>query len=162
MIHYKDQCYVCFDSIAAPDLTPIEMECRCQLKLHYECLKRYIKNGLGKKGTRVRLKELSCLMCKQAMRHKAAKKEVANIQILRDKLEKVALDQLKADNKLNDAVVINKDGEFYNNPSWYAMKIYAFYLCYQCKEPYFYGPNECAENGADNVRAGQFLCIPCF
>eukprot|EP01083_Nonionella_stella_P223990 797692_1 len=161
---YQEQCYVCFypilDNPALQEATPIQLEC-CELNLHFECLKEWIQRGFGKKGTRITLTQLSCLMCKQPMRHKAANELFQETRVLYDKVQRVALEQLRTENKLNDPAVTSKDGEYYNDPTAYAMKLYAIWLCYDCGKPYYYGPNACG-NEAHNVREDQFVCMACY
>jgi len=73
----------------------------------------------------------------------------------------VALKQLQDDGKMNDAAVTNETGEFYNKPAMYAMKLYAFFLCFQCKEPFFFGANECGDEAQQHLNAATRVCLVC-
>eukprot|EP01084_Bolivina_argentea_P167346 290456_1 len=101
-------------------------------------------------------------MCRHPMKHKAASELFGETQILYDKVKKVALYQLEADKRSNDAQVKNRNGEFYGNPAAYAMKLYAFFLCYECKNPYFYGAKQCGDNMEEmNDNLTQRKCEKC-
>eukprot|EP01083_Nonionella_stella_P073155 197581_1 len=159
MIAYEDQCLLCLMPIT--DGTPIKLEC-CGVSIHYDCLKQYIQSGFGNNGDRITLQQLSCLLCRHPMRHKAANDLFKETQILYDKVSAVALKQLRRDNKMKDAQVRNPNGAYYNNPAAYAMKLYAFFLCFKCKEPYFFGTNQCGDEEAENnVNKKDRLCSKC-
>jgi len=158
MTQYEDQCLVCYTAIT--DVTPIQLEC-CGASLHYECLKEYIKSGFGNNGDRITLQQLSCMLCRQPMKNKAASQLFKPTQRLYDKVKKVALQQLREEGKQNDAAVTNPNGEFYNKPEMYAMKLFAFFLCFKCKEPYFYGENQCGDEAQQHTNAASRLCPVC-
>ena len=143
IIYFEDICYICYNPISQS--TPIELEC-CGLKMHYKCLKDYIESVVNNKGGRITLNQLSCLLCKNPMKHKSANNLLIETNNLYENLKEISLEQLRKDEKLHDPAVLDKDGEFYNNPSEYAMKIYAFYLCYDCNKPYYFGTNQCADD----------------
>ena len=147
MTKYEDKCLICYEDITSE--TPITLEC-CGISLHYECLKGYIQSGFGNNGTRITLKQLSCLLCRNPMKHKAASDLFKDTQALYDKVSKIALKTLKDEGKFNDGAVQNRNGEYYNNPAGYAMKLYAFFLCYNCKEPYYFGSNQCGDDETEN------------
>lgn len=62
--------------------------------------------------------------------------------------ERLKFEECEKDDKL-----VNKDSPYFNKPSEYAMAIYAYFLCFKCKNPYFGGRKNCAEvmNNAQNV-----------
>ena len=98
------------------------------------------------------------------MKHKSAKELFRDTQELYNKVEKIAIKQLKIDGKLNDPAITNSKSEFYMDPQAFAMKEYAFFLCFNCKEPYFYGANECGDNeeklNENNIESR--LCSKCY
>eukprot|EP01084_Bolivina_argentea_P270172 459346_1 len=155
---YQKQCLICLDLISI--VTPIELEC-CKLKLHYECLLGWIKDGFPGKGRRIVVKKLRCLMCKQQMMHQAANNLFKQTQKLYNKVEQLALQQVKAHNKMNDDAIINKNSEFYNNPIGYGIKLYSFFICYKCEKPHYYGPNRCGDDAENNVPPEQIECEKC-
>ena len=158
---YEDICYICYCSIT--ESTPIKLEC-CGISLHYECLKEYIKSGISKKGEKITLQQLSCLLCKNEMKHERAKEIFKPINELSKKIKKIALDQLEIDKRTNDDEVENKDGEFYNKPDEYAMKLYSIYICYDCNKPYFGGENECNvddQEEENKIDPSERLCLKC-
>eukprot|EP01083_Nonionella_stella_P128419 389155_1 len=152
MLQYEDQCLWCRMPIT--EALPIQLEC-CGVSIHYDCLKQYIQNGFGNNGDRITLQQLSCLLCRHPMKHKAANDLFRETQILYDKVSAVAVEQLRQDNKMNDPQVRN-------DPAVYAMTLYAFFLCFQCKEPYFFGTNRCGdEESENNVNKNDRLCPRC-
>ena len=142
LIQYKDKCLFCFDKLLSQ--TPITLNC-CSLSIHYNCLKKYITDMVIM-DTRITLQQLSCPLCRHPMKHKSATELFKDTQILYNKVEKIAINQLKIDGKLNDIAIRNNSSEFYMNPVGFAMKQYAFFLCYKCKQPYFFGDNNCGDN----------------
>ena len=145
MSQYEDKCLFCLNNLLSKSETPIKVEC-CSLSMHYECLKKYIKSGFGNNGTRITLQQLSCPLCRYPMKNEKANDLFKETEILYDKVKEIAMQQLESDGKLNDPEVTNKNGAFYNNREGYAMKLYAFFLCYKCKEPYCFGSNNCGDN----------------
>lgn len=63
-----------------------------------------------------------------------------------------------------DADLVNPESEFYNKPEQYALKVFDFYVCFQCQRPYYGGKHECAQ-GVE-VFESEFLyflsCFSCF
>ena len=41
------------------------------------------------------------------------------------------------------------------------MKLYAFFLCFDCKEPYFYGEKQCGDNAEEHISAESRICQKC-
>ena len=113
MLQYKDKCLFCFDKLLSD--TPITLNC-CSLSIHYNCLEKYISSGFGNNGTRITLQQLSCPLYRHPMKHKSAKELFKDTQILYNKVQKIAINQLKVDGKLNDIAITNDSSEFYMNP----------------------------------------------
>eukprot|EP01083_Nonionella_stella_P310494 1103256_1 len=161
MKEYASQCMICREAISAE--TPIQLEC-CGLNLHYNCLEEYIENTfLRNNGRKVTLKQLSCLICRQRMRNKQIATLFEPINALYDKVREIALARLRYDRRdTDDAIVI--DGE---HPADYAIKLYAVFVCFSCKNPYFGGMNNCQMDFAeddddDNDFAEERLCNRCL
>eukprot|EP01083_Nonionella_stella_P317630 1157632_1 len=152
-LYYADQCYICFDWIGA--MTPIELEC-CGLKLHYECLVEYVESKfLRNDGRRITLKQLSCLMCKRQMIHKSAAQLFAPIDELYEKVKRLVLNRLELDDKMND-------DEAMEDPLAYAIKLYSCFICFECKNPYYGGLNDCGGGFLeDKIDPKERLCSAC-
>ena len=57
----------------------------------------------------------------------------------------MSLDRLKFEECLKDEKLTDPGSPYYNKPSEYAMAIYAYFLCFKCKKPYFGGRKNCAD-----------------
>merc|ERR1712113_188179 len=110
------------------------------------CLKEFIQAKFKNHGHKISLQQLSCMICQRQMKHKSAIELFKPINKLYDKVKQCGLNRLKLDKMENDIAITEEKSEYYNNPEKYAMKLYAFFICYKCKEPYFGGANECEEN----------------
>ena len=70
-------------------------------------------------------------------------------------LKEKGLKRLKYEGRDKDDAVIKPDGKYYNDPINYAQHIYAYFMCFECKNPYFGGMKACEEAGRDQQDNGQ-------
>jgi hypothetical protein len=77
------------------------------------------------------------------MDHPALKDLLAPVLELEQGIQTKALQRLNYEGKQRDSEVTTQGGSYYNNPLGYAMKIYLFFMCFQCKKPYFAGGYQC-------------------
>lgn len=68
----------------------------------------------------------------------------------------------KSDPKLKD-----KNSPYFGKPKEYAMIIYAYFLCFKCKKPYFGGRKDCvaamneANAGGGSFKPEELICANC-
>lgn len=64
-------------------------------------------------------------------------------EILFEDIKKKSLERLKFEERLKDEKLVDPKSQFHNRPLEYAMAIYAYFLCFKCKKPYFGGLKDC-------------------
>ena len=134
----------------------------CGHIFHAECVKNKIKAGSN--STRIVFGYLECPLCKQHMRHPSLQRELQPHLELYEKVKAKAMQRLEFE-KLQEDPMIKAGGKFAGDPLGFAMKKFAYYKCYKCKEPYFGGHRACealAEEGfnAEN-KEEELVCPPC-
>ena len=153
------KCSICLERVDEKQL--IELEC-CGLALHHECFKDLIKSKAIKPGNKISLQSLSCINCRNRMKHKASNDLLSPVNALHDKLSDIAVKQLSYNNRVNDKELIEEKGEFYGNPEGYSMKLYSFHICYKCKQPYCSGDKSCIEEMKEtDVNTEHYVCVSC-
>ena len=133
----------------------------CGHIFHAECVKNKIKAGSN--STRIVFGYLECPLCKQHMRHPSLQRELQPHLELYEKVKAKAMQRLEFE-KLQEDPMIKAGGKFAGDPLGFAMKKFAYYKCYKCKEPYFGGHRACealAEEGfnAEN-KEEELVCPP--
>jgi hypothetical protein len=58
-------------------------------------------------------------------------------------LKNKSFERLKFEERMKDEKLVNPSSNFYNKPYEYGIAIYAYYLCFKCKKPYFGGHKDC-------------------
>lgn len=66
---------------------------------------------------------------------------------LRAVLRGKALMRLKYEGKDKAPELSNPDSRWYNDPEGYAEDLFAYYMCFKCKKPYYGGERVCGEAG---------------
>jgi hypothetical protein len=68
--------------------------------------------------------------------------------------------RLKYEGKDRDPAVISPNGRYYNKMVDFAMHLFLFFMCYQCKKPYFAGGYQCQEANAP-FDPKELICPAC-
>jgi E3 ubiquitin-protein ligase MYCBP2 len=98
-----------------------------------------------------------CPTCKLGMEHPALAAQLAPILELERGIQTKALQRLKYESKDKDTEVTAPGGDYYQKPLEYAMKIYLFFMCFQCKKAYFAGGYQCQE-ASDAFDPKELIC----
>jgi hypothetical protein len=108
-----------------------------------------VRNKLDAKwpGARIMFDFRCCPVCKQALEHPALKDILAPVLELENGINSKALQRLKFEGRDKDAEVAQPSGSYYGKPLEYAMKSFLFFMCFQCKRPYFAGGYQCQVSG---------------
>jgi E3 ubiquitin-protein ligase MYCBP2 len=69
------------------------------------------------------------------------------------KIAKMALERLKFEGLDKDKKLTEPNSKWYKNELQYALNRITYYMCYECKEPYFAGLRECGDG--PNVNAND-------
>ena len=65
---------------------------------------------------------------------------------------------LKIEGMLEDDALKDKNSEFFEKPEEYALKVFDFFVCFECSVPYYGGKHECAQG----VEVIFDSCYKCF
>merc|ERR1719242_1240693 len=96
------------------------------------------------------------------MRHEALKALNEPVDELFQQVETKALMRLKYEKLQNHVDIVNEHGPFYQNPSGFAMKKYAYYQCFKCGDPYYGGEAVCLAAGNDRFAMKKYAYYQCF
>ena len=136
-------CNICF--IEGLGNSPIVL-LSCNHYIHYKCLEMRLKKKWN--GPKITFNHCLCPMCNKWLDCP----NVPEIQSLIDwnkklyeKISKMALERLKFEGLDKDKRLTDKNSKWYNNELQYALNRITYYMCYQCKEPYFAGLRECGD-----------------
>ena len=128
----------------------------CGHGLHHRCLLGYLDSGFSwlRKGGRLHFKFLECPQCSSGIEYGGGARSVVELlvkgQSWRNAIAEAALERLekeglaKSEPKLKDVT-----STFYGKPELFAMRTYAFYMCFKCRKPYFGGKRDCRAAAAD-------------
>ncbi len=140
---------------AAPS---IKMGGPCTHIFHFACVKSKLEAKWP--GARISFEFRNCPVCKRSMNHPALQAILAPILTLEASICDKALARLKYEGRDKDSAIINKNGEYYNDPVRFAMKQYIFHICFKCQKPYFAGGYACQEaSGAFDP--AELVCPGC-
>jgi len=157
--HKEDYCNICWvDSIgAAPSI-----QLACGHIFHFQCILDRIDRKWS--GARITFGFLNCPLCKKQMAHPAVTSILAPYLQLMKVVETKALQRLKTEGLDHDKRLSEPNGKYFNNPSLYALDIFAYYICYKCKNPYFGGRRACEEAAREDdakYDAKELVCGSC-
>ena len=152
-----DDCCICYtDKLGQGPIIAL----KCNHVFHYACLKRILE---GKwKTPFISFEFKQCPLCKQDMKSPNLKDLLDPLDKLQMDLKERALKRLKYEQRLNDKA-LQKGGDWYGNEVGYAEHTYAFFMCYECKKPYFGGAKECKaqDDDSNNVDPKDLICNEC-
>jgi len=114
------------------------IELRCGHIFHLECVRRQIRNRWT--GPRISFRFMECALCKEQIQHPVLSDILRPMQELYQQIKEKAVRRLGL-----LAITAPADG---SSKEEYAMLRAAYFMCYQCKQPYFGGENVCEEERA--------------
>jgi len=94
------------------------------------------------------------------MKHPTLEKLQAEVDELRAEVAKRAMMRLRYDNLLDHAEITTPSSPFYEKPEAYAMQRYSYFLCYECKMPYYGGEAHCGAAGGE-FKPEELICQSC-
>ena len=165
-----DYCFICYteELYAAPCI-----KSTCGHVFHYTCV---IKLLNMKWNTRwISFNFCRCPLCKQCLEFPSGPSElkikVNNIHELQKKVKQLAIEKLAIEKRDQDPEFLDPNSFFHGKADEYALKLYAFYECFKCKDPYFGGMHNCEhemleieQNGEEekqNVEKEKLTCNKC-
>ena len=141
----EEWCSICFvDELRGQPVVRLV----CGHEFHFLCLMKQINSGFA--GVRISFGHIQCSLCKQRVACEMVKDigaAAAKWISLENKVTSKALTRLRAEGRAHEPA---EAGEA---PEKYAMRIYSYYLCKRCSEPYFAGLAICGDmdEGADRL-----------
>eukprot|EP00053_Salpingoeca_punica_P020119 m.208215 g.208215 ORF g.208215 m.208215 type:complete len:1259 (+) comp17798_c1_seq1:478-4254(+) len=150
---HEDQCMICFTTSLAEEPC---IQVDCGHVFHYRCIKRLLETKWN--GPRITFGFCACPICSRSLlesKHPAIVGLTAPLLKLYLDVRKKALMRLSYDG-LQDSV----QGE--EAQAKFAMKKYAYYVCFKCEKPYFGGLEACAEaRASDDFDPAELVCAMC-
>eukprot|EP01096_Ripella_sp_DP13-Kostka_P006733 TRINITY_DN2430_c0_g1_i1.p1 TRINITY_DN2430_c0_g1~~TRINITY_DN2430_c0_g1_i1.p1 ORF type:complete len:685 (+),score=256.80 TRINITY_DN2430_c0_g1_i1:184-2238(+) len=132
-----DYCNICWVEPlgAAPTV-----ELSCGHYFHYHCIEHRLLQGPG--TPYISFKYANCPLCQVPIDHECLRSILVPIRQREQHVRELATQRLKIEEgEADDA--LKEGGEFYRRPADYAMRIFAFYECYQCGGPFYGGRKRC-------------------
>lgn len=131
----------------------------CNHVFHYQCVRKKIDIGWPK--AYISFEFSYCPTCRTPMEHPKLGDIVDPLRSLEMILKEKGLKRLKYEGRDKDDPVVKPDGHYYNDPVNYAAHIYAYFMCHECKEPYFGGAKECGDDSQEEVKKEDLICGKC-
>jgi len=150
-----DYCAICYVE-ALWDAPCIRAGCRHAY--HYHCIVGRLAAGYS--GARISFAFRKCPQDMKPFSHPALDEVLEPINAMENRIKSLAMQSLVHDERLRDDKLVNPDSEYYNNPEAYSLHIYLFFMCYECKKPYFAGGYQCQPPNA-GFDESELVCPAC-
>eukprot|EP00753_Platysulcus_tardus_P003806 PLAT12492.32.p1 GENE.PLAT12492.32~~PLAT12492.32.p1 ORF type:complete len:3532 (+),score=1996.96 PLAT12492.32:1397-10597(+) len=150
-----DYCMICWtESLGAAPTILLE----CGHAFHHSCAQALLRAGYP--GPRITFEFRGCPLCKTTMSHPGLTDLLDPITSLRDKVAAKAVMRAKYE-ELDKAPEVRDPGSrFFGDLEAYAMDRFAYYMCHECKEPYYGGERACGEAGGE-FDPTELICGGC-
>jgi len=135
------------------------VQLECKHVVHYHCLMHQLKTRWP--AARIVFNYLRCGECKRPIKNEMLKRTLYPHEKLKNKVERMAIDQLKREGFDEDKRLHEKGGKYYNNKALFAMDRLAYYICYKCKKPYYGGMRKCDAQDIDKWNEKHLVCGGC-
>jgi len=152
--HSDDICNICFveEISQAPALV-----LKCGHAFHYDCIVKRLDAGWPNEF--IGFKHASCPLCNKAIMHPNIIDKLKPIRIMQAKVIELGRNAFVREDRKDDPE-FQEGGEFHGKLVEFIDHNYAFYQCWECKEPYYGGSKECREAGHE-INREDLLCPKC-
>lgn len=116
--------------------------------MHYHCAKAKLDGG--RPGARLTFAFLNCPLCSNIMEHPTLTDTMAPMIKLFEDVKVKSIKRLEVEGMKNDPRLSDPTSLYFQKPLDYALKSFAYYPCFKCKQPYFGGKRACEEAKDDN------------
>jgi E3 ubiquitin-protein ligase MYCBP2 len=142
-------CNICWvESLAACPSVLLD----CGHVFHYACIMRRIE---GRWTTpRISFHFANCPLCKRPVSSPLLAAALKPVRDLFEVVKTKSLQRLTYERMEKDAIVAAPDGRYYGDLAGYALDVFAYFMCFKCKEPYFGGKRACGAAGGGEEHAG--------
>lgn len=153
----EEMCAICYveELQQAPS---IQMTGECRHVFHLQCVREKIESRWN--GARISFEFRACPVCKLEMYHPALAPLLADVLRLEHGVSLKALERLRYEGKHLDECLVQPQGDWYGEPLQYALHEFLFYMCHECKRPYFAGGYQCQEAN-DQFDPKELVCPAC-
>ncbi|KRX06473.1 hypothetical protein PPERSA_05086 [Pseudocohnilembus persalinus] len=158
----NDYCNICFVEglSAAPTIRSA-----CGHLFHYHCMKKRLE--VKWITPRIVFNYCYCPLCNKWLDFPPESdlfQLLEESKEIKDKITDKGLKRLKFEEREKDKKLIDENSPFFNKKEEYAMAIYSYYQCYECKEPYFGGLKDCErqlDEGKKEFDPKDLICSNC-
>lgn len=138
----------------------------CGHKWHTHCLVEQLETAQPNSSERLLFTGCQCAKCGQICHHPALENLTRTTDVLRNKVQQLVQEQLTLDapqswTSANAILDANERQKATRALVEEGLRKYAFYLCAHCKEPYFGGTVDCADEFRERDTAAERLCVAC-
>lgn len=144
-----DYCNICFAEGLGN--APVIL-LKCNHYLHFKCLELSLKKKYI--GPKITFNHCYCPICKNWLdcpTNPTIQSQIVENKQLYDLIVKMSLERLKFEGLEKDNLLVDPNSLYYNKPLDFALKKLSYYMCYECKKPYFAGLRDCRGGpGEDN------------
>lgn len=136
-----DYCNICFSEGLGS--APIVLF-SCGHYVHYKCADQCIKKKWI--GPKITFNHVVCPCCKKFMdcpNTNPLQLVIEENKALYDNIVKMSLERIKFENLEKDPMLIEPNSPFFGKKIDFALKKLSYYMCYECKKPYFAGLRDC-------------------
>ena len=155
-----DVCRVCWGDELHQLCRAPSLILRCGHAFHAHCVHRIFELRWEASGPRINFGYTACPLCRAAMEHPSLGAARAEVARLREQLGKKCLMRLRYDNLERCAELTLPSSAFFGKPQAYAMKRYTYFMCFECKEPYYGGEAVCGA-AAGEFKPEELICGQC-
>lgn len=145
----ESYCSICnSDSLGS---SPIIVS-NCGHYFHYLCVKKQLENKWL--GPQINFNFCLCPECNKWLDINTVpdlEKMLKEYTTLYDTIKEMALKKLKLEKLDKSSKLTDTNSPWYNKQVEFAMRIFAYFMCSECKNPYFAGKRECGDNPNINL-----------
>lgn len=119
----------------------------CNHYVHYKCIETRLKKKWM--GPKITFNHCLCPQCNSWVDCTSVseiQEMITENKNLYDTICKMAVERLKFEGLDKDARLTDPYSKWYKNTLQFALNSISYYMCYQCKKPYFAGLRECGDN----------------
>ena len=152
-----DFCQICWtDSLRAAPAIRLD----CGHVVHYACVREMVERRWN--GPAISFSPWSqCPSCKVELSHPLLEDLMEPARLLRREVERLATMRLEFEKKVEDPAITEKGGQFYQNPTAFALNKYNYYICFKCSRPYFGGERACERAAGGDFDPSELVCAGC-
>jgi len=154
----EEFCGICYVEVLAQ--APC-VRLTCGHLFHEHCVRAKVQGRWS--GVRINFGFLNCSLCKVQMSGPMIEKIVAPAAELFKVVAVKAEQRLALESSLKNAPELQPGGTYHGKLLDFAMKKFAYYMCFKCSQPYFGGLRSCEQEDQElrDVQSDEMVCGGC-